>query len=364
MSHSVKKADNAIPRPRLQQLIAAAIRAPSGDNCQPWAFRSGSDGQLSIDILPQRAKSFFDFKHRATFFSVGAVLENLRIEAAFQDQGLRVDYRDGECPGEAAALVSLSDKPESPVDAGLHQAMFDRTVNRRPFRHRAPSADQLSALTADPIEHSATRIFTERSDIGTWARLIYLADRIRFSHPQIHAEVFGKILLSRKQINDERMGLEYDRLGIGPGAPMVLKTLKPWKRMQQLSRFGAAAALSKQSRMVAGSTGAMVLVTLPDNSPENWMRGGEQVERLWVRAQHLGLCSHPMTVALYLSQRYREEGMTNFLPEHEPLLKEISTGLEPMLDGRVGAMVFRLGNGWRMSGPAIRLPIEDFLPRD
>ena len=347
----------------LRTLIAAGIRAPSGDNCQPWQFRLDPPGeQLCIDLLPERAKSFFDYHHSASFLSIGAVVENLRIEAANLGFRLEVDYLGGEGPEDAAARISLSNAPAAPGRAELHPAMLRRSVNRRPYFRGRPNADQLRALTTAPVESTHIQIFTQRNEIKAWAKIIYLADRIRYSHPVIHEELFGKILLSREQINNKRMGLEYDRLGIGPGGTGILKLLKPWPRMQRLARFGVDKGLSNQSRMLAISSGAIVLVSIDEHSAENWMRSGEQIERLWVTAEHLGLCVHPMTVALYLSQRYRAEGMENFLPVHEPLLKEISACLQPFVGDRIGTMVFRLGKAMKMSGTAIRLPVDDFMP--
>lgn len=362
MNSSSTKMASTTPANMLTELVTAAIRAPSGDNCQPWQFRTNDSGAILVDILPERAKSFFDFQHRATFLSVGAVLENMRIQAGYQGYELNFDYPSGEQPGKAAAIVAGANKSAAQVGPEKHQAMLNRTVNRRPFFRRCPSTEKLSALTTDPIPETQTHIYRDRDEIRTWARLIYLADRIRFSHPVIHREVFGKILLNRKEIEQTRMGLEFDRLGIGPGSAGILKLLKPWERMQRLSRFGADSALSNQSRLLALSSGAMVLVSVADNTAKSWMFGGQQVQRLWVTAHELGLCTHPMTVALYLSQRYREQGMKDFLPGHEPWLKEISTTLDQLLNGRIGIMIFRLGSAMKMSGPAVRLPLERFLP--
>lgn len=347
----------------VRHLIEAAIRAPSGDNCQPWKFTVDNNNRLLVSIIPERAKSFFDSSHRATFLSIGAVVENLRVEAGFRALKTDIEYLPAQNPDEPAVAISLTPTEARTVTEATRQAMMDRTVNRRPFFRGRPDSATKQALVANPVPGTKTTIFTERSSIRTWSRLIYLADRIRYSHPTIHEELFGKIRLSREQIESQRTGLEYDRLGIGPGSTVILKLLKPWQRMQRLSKIGVDAALSNQSRMLAASSGAIGLVTIPDHEVESWIRSGEQVQRVWTKAQELGVSIHPMTVALYLSQRYQSEGMTNFLPQHEPWLKEISAGLAPILQDRVGAMVFRIGNAMKMSKPSVRLPIEDFLPQ-
>jgi hypothetical protein len=344
-----------------KHLLAAAIRAPSGDNCQPWQFRL-DDNRLYIDIVPERAKSFFDYRHRATFLAVGAAVENIRVAAAGAGHGIEVAYAGGTQPGEAAATVTLRPDHREAVP-GRQRAMLERTVNRRPFFAVRPSSAKRDVLLADAVPHTEIRWFDSRKDIRAWARLIYLADRIRYSHPGIHREVFAKILATRDEIERVRMGLEFDRLGIGPAATAVLKLLKPWERMKKLSRFKIDAALSMQSRMLMLSSGAVVLVSIPGNDREDWMRAGEQIERLWIGAHALGLCTHPMTVVLYLYERYKEEGMKNFLPKHREILEAIERELPPLLGDRVGAMVFRIGYGWKMSKPAVRMPLDRFIHR-
>jgi hypothetical protein len=292
---------------------------------------------------------------------VGAVIENLRIQAAADGMSLDVAYLGGQQIGDAACAVSLREDSSVSVPAERVAAMQRRTVNRRPFRRQRPGDEQLAALERDPVPGTETHIYTERKDVRTWSRLIYLADRIRYGHPHIHQELFGKIRYSRREIDRERTGLEYDRLGIGPAAPLILRTLRPWKRMHALSRVGVDAALARQSQMLGLSSGAIGLVTIPGNTPEDWMRGGEQVERLWVAAEELGLCTHPMTVALYLHQRFVEEGMEHFEPSHRRFLEAIGEGVQGYLGGRIGAIVFRLGKGFPMRGPAVRLPLDAFV---
>jgi hypothetical protein len=102
-------------------------------------------------------------------------------------------------------------------------------------------------------------------------------------------------------------------------------------------------------------------VVVPSDGADEWIRAGEQVQRLWVRAQSLGFCVHPMTVALYLDLRYRHEGMENFLPEHQTWLHSMRTLLAQVLPTGIGAMLFRIGYGWKMKTQAIRLPVETFL---
>src|SRR5579885_1835613 len=89
--------EDAVRAPRLddfqRRVLSAAIRAPSGDNCQPWVFDFSSHDRLAIRIVPDRARSFFDYRHRATYLSVGAVIENIRVQAGSEGRTVAVSYR-------------------------------------------------------------------------------------------------------------------------------------------------------------------------------------------------------------------------------------------------------------------------------
>ncbi|HJU03626.1 MAG TPA: hypothetical protein VJ692_00635, partial [Nitrospiraceae bacterium] len=150
----------------LRRLIEAAIRAPSGDNCQPWSFQIEGPRRIVIRTVPERAKSFFDYKSCATFLSMGAVIENMRIQAASEGGSIRVSSEnDGEgCP--RAVSVQLVPDTNDRVSPDRVEAMFQRTVNRRPFLPRPVPASTLAQLTADPVAQTRVRMITERSEIG------------------------------------------------------------------------------------------------------------------------------------------------------------------------------------------------------
>ncbi|MGH7233780.1 MAG: hypothetical protein ACREJU_20825, partial [Nitrospiraceae bacterium] len=349
---------------RQQRLIAAAIRAPSGDNCQPWCFRFEGTRQIFIHTVPERAESFFDYGSCATFLSVGAVIENMRLQAASEGWGIRVAYESGAGTRPLAAAVQLVPDRPSVVPPDRVEAMLRRTVNRRPFLPWRLSPFLLAQLSGDPVDMTGIRIISRRSDISRWARVIELGDRVRFSHPRIHEELFAKLLFHRKTAERVRIGLEVDRLGMGPLAGPLLTWLRPWDRVTTLSRWGLITMLAGQSRLLALATGALGLVTIPNDGQETWIRAGEQVQRIWVRAHQLGLGIHPMTVALYLDRRYQEEGIKDFLPRHEQPLQELRRRLKELLPDAIGAMLFRIGKAWPIHDVAIRMPAEHFIMKE
>jgi hypothetical protein len=103
------------------------------------------------------------------------------------------------------------------------------------------------------------------------------------------------------------------------------------------------------------------LVTIANGGRDSWIKAGEQVQRLWIRAHELGLQTHPMPVALFLDQRYQQEGYGRYLPHHHSLLKILRERLAGLIREGIGAMVFRIGYGWKMKGQSVRLEIEKLM---
>lgn len=342
------------------RLLAAAVRAPSGDNCQPWQFQF--DGEQSVIITPnlERAKSFFDYENRATALSMGASIENMRVQAASEGLAIKTVYAEDETKPFSAKLMFLRDDAAGVSQARV-AALFQRTVNRRPFLPISIAPSSCARLLHEPVAGVTVHMIADRRRISQWANAIEIADRIRYSHPVIHEELFSKLLLNPQMVQDVRMGLEFDRLGLGPLGGILLRWLRPWHRVQRFSRWGLIRMLARQSSLLARSTGALILVTIDRAGCQNWMRAGEQVQRLWIKAQELGLQTHPMPVALYLDQRYQREGVKEFLPSHHRLLQDLRSRLAGLVPTGVGAMLFRIGRGWRMRGQSVRLPLERFV---
>jgi sulfur-carrier protein adenylyltransferase/sulfurtransferase len=342
------------------RLLAAAVRAPSGDNCQPWRFRFDGDGAVVITPDLERAKSFFDYENRATALSVGAVIENMRVQAASEGLATKTVYGDDDRQHFSATLL-FSPNEDVRVSRARVAALFQRTVNRRPFLPISIAPSINAQLLQELVDGVTVHMITNRSHISQWADVIEIADRIRYSHPVIHEELFSKLLVNPQMAQDVRVGLEIDRLGIGPLGGMLLRCLRPWRRVQRLSRWGLIRVLARQSGLLARSTGALILVTIDRAGCQDWMRAGEQVQRLWIHAQEVGLQTHPMPVALYLDQRYQGEGLKEFLPSHYRLLEDLRSRIAGLIPTGYGAMLFRIGRGWRMRSESVRLPLERFV---
>ena len=152
--------------PPLRRIIEAAIRSPSGDNCQPWSFQLKSEQLLEITTEPKSAESFFDYNNQGTLLSLGAVIENARTQAA--NEGLSTDVNYSVQCKENIQTVSLKFSPtEKPASRSLYTAaMLKRTVNRRPYLPTRITAPIISALSNDGIDGIDVNFINSASEIS------------------------------------------------------------------------------------------------------------------------------------------------------------------------------------------------------
>jgi len=171
-------------------LVAAAARAPSVHNSQPWQFRvRGSDLELHAD--PRRMLPQVDPEGREMLISCGAALYGLRL-------GMR---RLGYLPH----VELLPDPAQPALIARVRPGARERTTAEEwdliaavPHRHthrgvfapgRVPSR-LLDALVRDAAAEGADlHLVSQRADVRELARLTEAASRAQLADPGICAEL-------------------------------------------------------------------------------------------------------------------------------------------------------------------------------
>ena len=124
----------------VEPLLAAAARAPSGDNTQPWRFTLGED---DIGLYADRSRwlRVADPDRRELHISLGCALENLLIAARAWGQHPTVRYLPWGTtprPGTSLAIATVTWQPgERARDRLLHGMLVERRSNPRSYDGRA-----------------------------------------------------------------------------------------------------------------------------------------------------------------------------------------------------------------------------------
>ena len=100
---------------RISEIVAAAAaRAPSGGNAQPWHIEA-RDGSVRIRLAPEHTTTM-DVRYRASAVALGAATFNARVAAAAHGLVGDVDFQPGDEASPLSATVHLAagDDPELP----------------------------------------------------------------------------------------------------------------------------------------------------------------------------------------------------------------------------------------------------------
>jgi len=337
---------DAYPEPVLPGVpgvvVAAAMRAPSGGNSQPWRIEAGSD-EIVLRLAPEHT-SMMDVGYRGSAVALGAALFNAKVAAAAQQRVGPVSVsedpdRTGGVPIQAT--LQLHDGAD-PRLAALYEAMLARETNRR-LGTAEPIADGTARLLHYAAEREGARLnlLTDRDDIDRVATILAAADRARYLTPQLHAEMVSELRWPGDPLPDT--GIDIRSLEMAPGDLATVDILRRPDVMANLARWNAGFALGEDThRRIAGSS-AMAVVTVTGRSLLDYVHGGCGVEAVWITAQQQGLTVAPISpIFLYAhGRRDLDEVSTPFANELSVLQHEferlagIATGDVPVLILRI-----------------------------
>jgi len=172
---------------QLVDVVAAAVRAPSIHNTQPWRFHVADD---TIDVYPDRSRQLTatDPSGRALRMSCGAALFNARLAVhrlGYEPQVRLFDASDGPI-----AQIRVGEaRPPTPAESALYDAIARRQSNRYPFLD-----------TEVPLGTRADLVAAAR-DEGAWLDLVVGADALDVIAEAVRAA--DRVLLADDQYRGE-----------------------------------------------------------------------------------------------------------------------------------------------------------------
>jgi hypothetical protein len=170
-------------------VTAAAIRAPSGGNAQPWHVVASPE-RITIGLASEHT-STLDVGFRASAVALGAALFNAKVAAAAQQALGPVSLLENVDGVPLQATLHLCDG-DDPELAALYEPMLARATNRRLGASRPIPARTVQLLqTIADREGAQLHFAIERDHIACLATVLAAADRTRYLTPRLHAEMIS-----------------------------------------------------------------------------------------------------------------------------------------------------------------------------
>jgi len=289
--------------PGLAGLIAAAaVRAPSGGNSQPWCIEA-TPQEITIRLAPQHS-STMDAGYRGSAVALGAAVFNVRVAAASQQVLGPVTVAESVDGAPLQATVQLRDGTD-PELAALYQPMLARETNRQvgtPQPIPAETVDRLHAIAAR--EGAGLHLVSGQPEIASVADVLAAADRIRYLTPRLHADMISELRWPGDPHPDT--GIDVRSLELGSGDLAVLDIFRRPDVMANLADWHAGSALGEDTRRRVSTSCAVAVVSVAGDSLSDYARGGSAVEAVWIVAQRHGLAVQPISPAFLYARDYSD----------------------------------------------------------
>lgn len=310
-----------IPETDLRAILEDAVRAPSGDNVQPWRFRKKSE---ALEVLndPTADRSLYNVEQAASLMSIGALLCNLEIAALAVGYTVSQElFPDGKEPDLVARVLFTK---ATPYTSALSSALRERCTNRSRYDGVSLSEGERAIFSNHgPIDVQLVEA-SAKDEVGKAAAMnekIVLEDRA------MHDFLFGHVTWSAQE-DSTRPGFFVDTLGLNPVQRSVFKLYKNWNIASILNRFGFSRLVVRDnaSMYTSASAAFALLVDTPDRT--SFVRVGMALQDVWLRATVAKLSIQPLAGIPLLALSIRRGGADILSGAHRAVANDAYASME------------------------------------
>ena len=266
--------------PAHRQVLAAALRAPSAHNAQPWRIRiaPGPAYELHYDhheYLPA------DPQDRDAYLCMGAFCETLAL--AGRAAGLTADITT--VLTRAGSDLHVADVVLRPAAAGPADPLAAHVGSRATNRTRYTAEPLPAALAGELAELGCALVPTRRV-----ARIVRRASALSWQDRQFVADLNAWIRADQASPD----GMTPRQLGLARHEWLALRAAF---RLGRLPRILAGRYGAREVRLL-GEAPAVAVLSAASGDPADLVEAGRRLLRAWVAICGQGFGYHPISVAI------------------------------------------------------------------
>ncbi|MBE9585895.1 Rv1355c family protein [Mucilaginibacter sp. JRF] len=290
---------------QLQQIIDAALAAPSAGNNQPWLWVY-HNGLLFLFHDKFKSWSWGDYYEMGSHMALGAAIENVQLQAKAIGLTAVADILTADAASQIAAVIRFEDKASAESnDSQLAAQIFTRRTNRRIDVRQPIAADLFDKATAQLSEFEGINLYhtEDETELAELADIIAECDKVRLLNKLGHEEFYHEIRWNRTEADEKRDGVEIEAVDISQSDIAGFKVAGDWKAVELISNWKKGSAFKKLSLKAVKSAGSMLLVTIPKFTHTGLIDAGKAVEKLWLLSVAEGIAIHPMLSPAFFFNR-------------------------------------------------------------
>lgn len=340
----------------LNEIVKAAISAPSAGNNQPWKWLSNQN-KLFLFHDKKQSVSWSDHKNFLSYISMGTAIENVILRSNELGYAAENTLFPIENNDKLIAVFSF-EKTSKQNKTDLHRYIQTRCTNRK---RGTPSTIESTILNeirseSENIKDATLSFITGKTEIENIAKIVSVAERIRLLNPQGHHDFYSKEIKWGNDGKEILEGLDVRTLELSATDEIGIKVASDPKIIELLNNWKAGRAFEKLSYKSICTSSAIGLISMPGLSNKNWINAGRAVQRAWLSATKHQLSFQPISAPLFLHQLIdlNKNEKSEIEKCHGDLIK-----LFPSLKNNEGLFMFRLSHAQAPSAISLRKNIKD-----
>lgn len=285
---------------QLRAVVAAATRAPSIHNTQPWRFVAGQ-GSLDLYADRDRVLPVIDPTGRQLTISCGSALlfARLAVRALGYAEQTTLLPDPGDADHLARLLVGAPSAP-SELERRLAAAIPARHTHREPFEDRPVPVAVLDALHgAANAEGAWLKVIDAADDKVATAVLLSHADTLEGLDPAYRAELERWVRPDDTAADGVPRSAAPSTSGDRRRSSFMLRDFDVGGMAPAKTSAEAAAVPSDDEAGPPPVERPLVVVLgTPRDSPQGWLQAGAALGRVLLRATVEGLAASPLNQVL------------------------------------------------------------------
>ncbi|PYF76574.1 ThiF family protein [Pedobacter nutrimenti] len=314
-----------IPLNLLENLINVANQAPSGGNNQPWKWHY-ENKTLHLFLNKEVSGAYLDPDYISSYLSLGAAIENLLLQAAVLELDVQWKFTPEFLPDHVALFRFAGPYRASQEEKLLAAQIENRHTNRKAGTPDVPQTHDLDQLgkAIEEIPGAAIHWITDPEKMKQLGLIAGEADLFRMFIPQAHQDFITKEMRwTVEETESTGDGIGIHSLDLSNNNQIGLRLMKDFKAIQLLKQIEGGSIFKRLPLSQFQQSSAIGLLTLPEISSLNFLKGGIASEKLWLKATASGYQVHPVNVPLIFFYKSDFEKENQLSPQEKIKISKI-----------------------------------------
>ncbi|ANE56291.1 nitroreductase family protein [Methylomonas sp. DH-1] len=349
---------------KIETILDAAIRAPSGDNSQPWRFDVTDDySRIVLYNLPEKDDSYYNYQQVASYIAHGAVIENISVASRHLGLSINVSLFPNSSNFHQVAAIDFRSEESFPVLDPLYESIFKRSTNRFRYQSSKSTIYDLNLLveSVKEIPNVVSHFVTDPSIIDKLARAFMINDSLVFENKAIHSFLFRQIRWNREQSMNAGDGMTLDVLGLSWPEKLLFPILRFWRFVKLANYLGLSRVVGLKCWYNFRNVPVIGMLCVEKTDRVGFIQAGRAMQRVWLEATRQGLDFQPLVGLPLLFYRGKTADLSAFPEKRQKQLFQAEAKLRELLNvGSSEELVigFRIGKTLRVGGKTLRKPVS------